>query len=103
MKNQVCCVIVFSSISFQSIEKRVLMMTFSQLFTNFFTHKDFLPPADQLPGTMFTPLHLIFSAASITIVIVLALRAAKKGEDHIRKVYGILWGILVILEIVKIT
>ena len=79
------------------------MMTFFQLFTNFFTHKDFLPPADQIPGTMFTPLHLIFSAVSIAVVIVLALRTSKKGENHIRKVFCILWVILVILEVVKIT
>ena len=38
------------------------MWTLSDLLKNFFTHKDFLPSADQIPGTMFTPLHFIFSA-----------------------------------------
>ena len=30
-------------------------MTFSDLIKNFFTHKDFLPSADKIPGTLFTP------------------------------------------------
>ena len=37
------------------------MWSFTDLICNFFTHKDFLPPADQLPGTLFTPLHFVAS------------------------------------------
>ena len=32
-------------------------MTFFDLVKNFFTHKDFLPAANRLPGTLLTPLH----------------------------------------------
>lgn len=78
------------------------MWTFEELFKNFFTHKDFLPPADQIPGTMFTPLHLVFSAFCVLGVILLCLRFAKKSERTLRTVYGMLWGLIVVLEITKI-
>lgn len=78
-------------------------MTFSDLISNFFTHKDFLPAADQIPGTMFTPLHLVFSAVSIALVIFLSLHTAKKSEKTIRTVFGTLWTLMLVLEIVKIS
>ena len=77
-------------------------MTFSDLISNFFTHKDFLPPASEIPGTMFTPLHFVFSAVSIVLVIVLSLYTAKKCEKTIRRVFGILWALMAVLEAAKI-
>ena len=72
------------------------------LLRNFFTHKDFLPPADQIPGTMFTPLHFVFSAFCIAAVVIFALLLSKKSEKSIRITFGCLWGLLAILEITKI-
>ena len=77
-------------------------MTLLDLIPNFFTHKDFLPPADQIPGTMFTPLHFAFSAVCIALVLFLSLSTAKKSEKTIRTVFGILWAGMAVWEIVKI-
>lgn len=79
------------------------MLTLGELLKNFFTHKDFLPPADQIAGTMFTPLHFAFSAVCILIVAVLCLHCAKKNEKRLRVMFAILWVAVVILEAVKIT
>jgi len=79
------------------------MWTFLDLLKHFFTHKDFLPPANMIPGTMFTPLHLIFSAVSIALVIVFAIWVSKRSETAIRRVFACCWVALLILEIVKIT
>ncbi len=78
-------------------------MTFSELLANFFTHKDFLPSPDQIPGTMFTPLHWIFSAVCITAVILLAILLSKKDESVFKRVFSVIWVALIIAEISKIT
>ena len=78
------------------------MHTITDLLENFFTHKDFLPPASDIAGTMFTPLHLIFAAVVLFAVIFFGLLLAKKSEKAIRITFGVLWGIVVALEITKI-
>lgn len=78
------------------------MYTFADLIKNFFTHKDFLPPASEIPGTMFTPLHIVFAVIVLALVIGPGLLLARKSERTIRLVFGILWGIIVTLEVVKI-
>lgn len=78
------------------------MWSFEQLLKNFFTHKDFLPGADRIPGTMFTPLHFAFSALCLALVIYGAIRCAKAGEKTVRRVFLILWLLLVVLEPTKI-
>ena len=77
-------------------------MTFIELFKNFFTHKDFLPSADKIPGTMFTPLHFIFSVFMIALVIASAIFVSKLSEKKIRTVFIVLWAIIVVFEVVKI-
>ncbi|MBR6743658.1 MAG: YwaF family protein [Clostridia bacterium] len=72
------------------------------LFKNFFTHKDFLPPAGELPGTMFTPLHFAFSAVLLVLIIFSALALASKGEKKIRAVFTVIWITVTCLEVVKI-
>ena len=72
------------------------------LFKNFFTHKDFLPPADELAGTLFTPLHLVFAAILLAAVIGLGLFLAKKSERTVRTVFFVIWITMVCFEIVKI-
>lgn len=79
------------------------MWTFSDLIQNFFTHKDFLPPAAQIPGTLFTPLHLVTSVFCVALIACLCALVRKKGEKTLRTTYCVLWVIAVILEIVKIT
>lgn len=75
------------------------MWNFLDLVKNFFTHKDFLPPADKLPGTLFTPLHLIFAAICLSVVIVLAILLSKKSEKTIQRVFAVLWCVLLVYEI----
>ncbi len=78
------------------------MWTLKEVLAHFFTHKDFLPSPDKIPGTMFTPLHFLFSAVCLFAVIFLGLLVAKKREKTIRTVLGILWGTMVVFEIAKI-
>lgn len=78
------------------------MQTLSELIKNFFTHKDFLPNASEIAGTMFTPLHLCFAAVVLAAVLCLAFLLAKQKEKTIRTVFAIVWGVVVVLEVVKI-
>ena len=79
------------------------MWTFADLMRNFFTHKDFLPPSDQLPGTLFTPLHFLVSAFWILLIVLTCVLLRKKEGQTIRNVFFALWIIVLVLEIAKIT
>ncbi len=50
------------------------------LLENFFTHKDFLPPADQWPGTLFTPLHVIFAVAVAAVLALLCIFSPRRRK-----------------------
>ncbi len=78
------------------------MWTIADLLKNYFTHKDFLPPAEQLPGTLFTPLHIIVAILTTAITAVLVLLIGRKKESTIRRVFTVLWVVLIILEPTKI-
>ena len=78
------------------------MSQFIYLIKNFFTHKDFLPPANELPGTLFTPLHFIFASIILASVIALAFILAKKSERSIKKVFTVIWCLSIVLEAAKI-
>lgn len=78
------------------------MWTFWDLLRNYFTHKDFLPPADQIPGTLFTPLHIVYALVSIALVAMLCAYVSKKREKTIRTVFAVLWAVLAVLEVSKI-
>ena len=75
------------------------MKDFSYLLHNFFTHKDFLVSADQIPGTLFTPLHFLFSGVLLAAIIFLAVRLSRK-KDKIKPVFIGLWISLVVMEFV---
>ncbi len=78
------------------------MWTLADLLKNFFTHKDFLPGKDNLPGTLFTPLHFAFAAVLAALIILLGVWVAKRKERTIRIVFASIWGAFVILEVAKI-
>lgn len=78
------------------------MKDFGYLLQNFFTHKDKLAPAEQLPGTMFTPLHFIVAGIILAIVIVSAILVHKK-EKLVKTLFIVLWATVTVLEVVKIT
>ncbi len=78
------------------------MNTLGELLKNFFTHKDFLPPAGEIAGTLFTPLHIIFAALLLCAIIALAVFLSKRSERAIRITFGIVWGVLCVLEATKI-
>lgn len=78
------------------------MWSISELLKNYFTHKDFLPSADTIPGTLFTPLQFIISAIAFAGVIILGIFLSRKSEKTIRIFFAVLWIILIILEPVKI-
>jgi len=77
--------------------------TVTDLIRNFFVHKDFLPSADKIPGTLFTPLHFIASAFWIVLIIIVCILLGKKEERILKRVFAGLWITLVILEVTKIT
>lgn len=79
-----------------------IMWTMSDLLQNFFTHKDFLPPADQVAGTLFTPLHLLFSLLCALLLAVACWAVYRRPEKTLRRVYGLLWAVVVVLEVAKI-
>ncbi|MBO7738176.1 MAG: YwaF family protein [Clostridia bacterium] len=78
------------------------MDTFKFLLKNFFTHKDFLPSADELAGTLFTPLHLVFSAFCLALAVILSLYFSKKTQKTLKTVYTVIWITTVVLEAAKI-
>ena len=77
------------------------MWTFADLLNNFFSHKDFLPPANEIPGTLFTPLHFAFAAIMLAAVITLSLILSKKSEKTIRTVFAIMWCVIAVYEVVQ--
>lgn len=79
------------------------MQIFMELLQNFFTHKDFLPAAEQWPGTLFTPLHLLAAAFWAAVVVLLCVFLRKKSERTLQGVFTGLWITLLVLEVAKIT
>ncbi len=78
------------------------MKNFAYLIENFFTHKDFLVPAEQMPGTLFTPLHFIFAAIVFAIVVGSAVYVSRR-KHLIKPVFTAILGILVVWEVVIVT
>lgn len=78
------------------------MWTLCDLIENYFTHKDFLPPANQLPGTLFTPLHFVVSLLCVALIALLCIYVRRKSEKTLRTVYAVLWAFIVVMEVVKI-
>ena len=76
------------------------MRSFGYLIENFFTHKDKLAPAEELPGTMFTPLHFAISAIILAAVIVFAVLIRK--SKLIKPTFIALWAVASVFEVVKI-
>ena len=72
------------------------------LISNFFTHKDFLPPASEIAGTMFTPLHFCFAAVLLAAIIFFSVYLSKKGEKAIKAVFFVIWAAFCVLEVAKI-
>lgn len=68
------------------------------LLKHFFTHKDFLPDAALLPGTMFTPLHFVFEGVVLALVIGGAVYVSKH-RGLIRPVFTGLFVSLVLFEV----
>lgn len=66
---------------------------------HFFTHKDSLPPREEIPGTLFTPLHFAFSAAVLTGVLASAWYVSRYRRHRLRQIFSRLWKLLVVLEV----
>lgn len=77
-------------------------MSYSYLIKNFFTNKDFLLPASQIPGTLFTPLHFLFSSFLLVIVVSAAIYIGTH-KKLIKPVFIALWLFLLVFEVVIIT
>ena len=78
------------------------MWRIADLVRNFFTHKDFLPGADKLPGTLFTPLHFAVALLFIALAAIACAVCKKLDESKLKKVFAVLWAFLVLFEITKI-
>ncbi len=71
---------------------------FLKLLNNFFTHKDFLPPPNEWPGTLFSPLQIAFSLAVAVLIGFAAVKCSKKPEAFQKKVYFVLWLLMALSE-----
>lgn len=71
-----------------------------ELFKYFFTNKAYLP-AD-LPGKLFSPLHIAVMPVLIIGVPLLAFLLRKTSQKRLRMLFAILWAVISVLEIVKI-
>ena len=77
------------------------MKDFHYLIQNFFTHKDYLAPAEQIPGTLFTPLQFVFEAVVLAIILGGAYWVSRKKE-RIKPTFTALWAVLLVWEVVII-
>lgn len=77
------------------------MKDFRYVLQNFFTHKDYLVSADQIPGTLFTPLQFVFEAVLLAVIIGSAVWVSRKKE-RIKPVFTGLWAVLLVWEVVII-
>ena len=75
------------------------MKNFHYLIENFFTHKDYLVSAELIPGTMYTPLHLIFESIILVLLLVSSFYVAKH-KDLILPSFKLVWGVMVVWEVV---
>lgn len=75
------------------------MKDLQYLIQNFFTHKDYLAPADQIPGTLFTPLHFAFAAVLAVIVAAAVIQVARHPR-HIKPTFIGLWIAMAVWEVV---
>ncbi len=73
------------------------MKDLSYVIKNFFTHKDYLVPASQIPGTIYTPLQYAFVAVLVVIIIGSAIFVSRR-KNLIRPIFLRLWITLVVLE-----
>ncbi len=74
------------------------MTKLTDVLHNFFTHKDFLPPTDQWPGTLFTPLQIAFCVAVAVFIVFACLHCSKQDEKYRKKVFFILWLVMAVSE-----
>ena len=64
---------------------------------NFFTHKDYLVPGSQIPGTLFTPLHFLFAAALFTLIFSSAFYVSRHRK-LLKPVLASVWAVMVVWE-----
>ncbi len=74
------------------------MYGFGDLLRNFFTHKDFLPPPEVWPGTLFSPLQIIFCLLTAAGIAFAAVQCSKQSEAYQKRVFLVLWLIMLISE-----
>ena len=77
------------------------MKDISYVLQNFFTHKDFLVPPEQIPGTLFTPLHFLFEGLLLIFLVGYALWLSRHKEK-IPAVLKTIWLSLLCWEFVTI-
>ncbi len=68
------------------------------IFSNFFTHKDFLPEPENWHGTLFTPFQIVFCLITAIFIGFACVKCAKKSEAFQKKVFCVLWLIALITE-----
>ncbi len=76
------------------------MYTINDVLRSFFVHKDFLPPANIWPGTLFSPLQIAVCAAVAVFIGFACLRCARKSQETQNRVFLWLWALMLLTEIV---
>lgn len=73
------------------------MKDMTYVLKNFFTHKDYLVPGAQIPGTMFTPLHFLFAAALLTLIVSSAMFVSRR-KKLLKPVLASVWVLMIFWE-----
>lgn len=68
------------------------------MITHFFTHKDFLPGPESVPGTLYSPLQIIVEMIFLMMIIFGALWISKR-KKYIRPVFKTIFFTLIIFEV----
>ena len=77
-------------------------MSFFELLKMFFYHKDLLPPSDQLPGTLFSALHVIVTFLVFLGVLAYAVVLIRGDASRMKISLTALWLVVLVLEAIKI-
>ncbi len=73
------------------------MQNLKYVIANFFTNGEYLVSPELIPGTLFTPLHIVFESIFIFLIVISAIYIGKRKE-LIKPVFKVLFFTLLALE-----
>ncbi len=71
---------------------------YKEVLRHFFTHKDYLPKREKWPGTLFTPLQIVFCSLVAMLIGYASVYSASLSEDELKEIYFVLWLLMFVSE-----